>query len=248
MPLPSNALPAGHVHVWWAPASGPPGPLFGLLCAEERSRNDRLRRPADRARFLAAHALARVALGGYLGIAPVDLRFDARCLRCGGPHGKPRLVGVRGELEFSLSHTAGRVGVAVARTHIGLDVEDLSVGVDRDAMHADVLSPAEMHDWAGIEEDQRPAALRRYWVRKESLLKATGEGLTIPLTRMTVSPPGEPACLIGWTGGPQLELVHLRDLRPGPGFLACLAALSVDPPQVTEFDGEALLSGNALLN
>ena len=108
--------------------SGPAGPtvdpasapgLVALLDETERERLPRFRQAADRARYLAAHALTRLVLAGIVGEAPAALRFDRTC-RCGEQHGKPTLPGGPG---FSLTHAGDLVGVAVHDGPVGLDVE-----------------------------------------------------------------------------------------------------------------------------
>ncbi len=81
------------------------------LDTEERARADRFVFAHSRIAFIAAHALARSALAAAAGAAPGDFRFVP------GPYGKPTawLHGRAPDLSFSLSHTDGMVGVAVAR-------------------------------------------------------------------------------------------------------------------------------------
>ena len=84
------ALTPGTGQVWWAEA-GSAGPgLAGLLDSHERDRWEAMQ--AGAGTYLAAHALARLVLGGLAGLPASGVRFERRCLRCGGPHGKPRPV------------------------------------------------------------------------------------------------------------------------------------------------------------
>jgi 4'-phosphopantetheinyl transferase len=212
------------VDVWWArPVSEAPH-LAALLDAHERERLERFRRPADRARYLAAHALARLVLAARLDSDPAGLEFDRTC-RCGKPHGKPTLPG----LHFSLTHSGDRVGVAVsADGPVGLDVEELRELGDLAALAGHALSPAEPRPADG------PAFLR-VWTRKEALLKATGEGLSSPMNAITLAG----ARVESWTDGP--AQVWLVDLRAGPSHPAALAGLGPRPAEVTERDGDPLL-------
>ena len=79
--------------VWWAaPVEPDDAPaLVALLDDHERDRLERFRRPADAARYLAAHALTRIVLGGCLDRVPAALVIDRTC-RCGEQHGKPTLA------------------------------------------------------------------------------------------------------------------------------------------------------------
>jgi 4'-phosphopantetheinyl transferase len=224
----SDLLDGGPV-VWWARPvpTADAGALPGLLDAHERARLSRFRREADRARYLAAHALARLALAHAVGRPAADLAFDRRC-RCGKQHGKPVLRGGPG---FSLTHAGGLVGVAVhPQGPVGLDVEEERELTDLPALARHACSPA--------ETATDPGSFFVLWTRKEALLKATGAGLTSPMNAITLGPAG----VAEWTGdGAPAEPVWLRDLHPGPGYRAALAGLGAEPAAVRTEDGDALL-------
>jgi 4'-phosphopantetheinyl transferase len=206
--------------------------LVGLLDAHERDRLGRFRRPADQARYLAAHALARLVLAGN-GTSAAALTFDRTC-RCGAPHGKPVLPGGPG---FSLSHGGDVVGVAVRPDGaVGLDVEQVRAVADLPSLAAHVQSPTEQS--RGERPD--PEAFFRLWTRKEALVKAIGTGLAAPMTDITLSADG--SAVEQWTGpdaptGP----VWLHDLSPAPGHPAAVAGPGATAPEVEEADGDAVL-------
>jgi 4'-phosphopantetheinyl transferase len=214
--------------VWWARPLAPEAApaLVDLLDDAERDRLRRFRHPADRARYLAAHALTRLVLADAVGAAAAELAFDRTC-RCGEQHGKPTLPGGPG---FSLTHGGDLVGLAVHDGPVGLDVERLRPLHDLAAMAAHACSPAEAVPDA--------AAFFTLWTRKEALLKATGTGLSAPMTSITLDGSG----VADWTGpaaprGP----VWLRDLRPAADHPAAVAGLGPDPTAVHESDGDAVL-------
>lgn len=216
----------GSCTVWWA-APLPPGKglgLIDLLDTHERERLWRLRRDLDRARYLAAHALARLVLSAALDRPPAALTFDRTC-RCGRPHGKPRLCG--GGPAFSLTHGGDIVGVAVHEAPVGVDVEQTRSLTDLPGLAAHVCSPAEI----------APDALSffRLWTRKEAVLKATGDGLSIPMSDLTL---GRNA-VAHWAGAP--GPVWLRDLTPVAGHPAAVAGLGAAAPVVVEADGDTIL-------
>jgi 4'-phosphopantetheinyl transferase len=219
---------SGACEVWWARPIDPdsaPG-LVALLDDAEHDRLPRFRIAADRARYLAAHALTRIVLAAAVGGAPAGLRFDRTC-RCGAQHGKPTLPGGPG---FSLTHAGDLVGVAVHAGPVGLDVERARPLSDLAAMAEHVRSPGET-----VADDTAFFAL---WTRKEALLKATGDGLSTPMAAITLGPTG----VAGWTGpGAPAGPVWLRDLHPAPGYRAAVAGLGPDPVSVRESDGDALL-------
>lgn len=210
--------------MWWAaprsPAAAPH--LVALLDARERARMGRFRREIDTARYLAAHALARIALAGPLGVDPSTLAFDRTC-RCGEPHGKPRLDGPGPA--FSMTHAGDLVGVAVHTGPVGLDVEQVRPLTDLAAMAAHACAPGE----TVADTD----AFFRLWTRKEALLKSTGEGLSTPMSDITLAPGGA----VRWAG----RTVWLHDLSPADGHPAAVAGAGPAAPAVVEEDGNALL-------
>jgi len=217
--------------VWWAAPVDPDGApaLVGLLDDHERERLARFRRPADRGRYLAAHALARLVLGGS-GRAAAGVVFDRTC-RCGAAHGRPVLPGGPG---FSLTHAGDLVGVAVRPDGtVGLDVEQVRPLADLAALAAHVHSPAEQARAATPD----PAAFFRTWTRKEALLKAAGDGLATPMTTITL---GADGAVEAW---PDRGPWWVRDLSPAPDHPAAVAGPGERAPEVVEADGNAVLHG-----
>ena len=189
----------------------------------------RFRGSGDRARYLAAHALTRLVLGDAVGRPAGALVFDRTCA-CGEQHGKPVLPGGPA---FSFTHAGELVGVAVQEGGpVGLDVEQERTLTDLPSMARHISSPAE-------PVPDTPAAFFRTWTRKEALLKATGKGLSSPMTGITLGPGG----LRDWTGdGAPAGGVWLRDLQPAPHYPAALAGLGSTAPTITEEDGTAVLA------
>lgn len=75
---------------------------------------------------------------------------------------------------FSISHTRRRVFVALSRTNVGIDAEELDRPV-RSRLADKVLSPGERAQYDAAEDKQR--ALLTFWVLKEAAVKLTGTGL-----------------------------------------------------------------------
>jgi 4'-phosphopantetheinyl transferase len=218
--------------VWWARPDDARPEHDELLSAEERTRRARLLSVRGRKRTTVAYALSRIVLARELDADPADLRIVRTCAHCGGRHGKPRVVGA--DLRFSIAHSAERVVVAVTRgAEIGVDVEQVNPDLEVSQLTADVLSPAE-------RGANSPAGLLTYWTRKEAVLKATGDGLHVPLSDLTVTGPGEPPALLDWRG--RSRNFRLYDLHPGAGYLASLAVLDRSASEVHELDGSALLA------
>lgn len=169
-----------------------PGARPHRLTPAERERMWRLRHPSDRDDFLAAHLLVRRCVADLLGVADDEVTIVARCEVCGGPHGRPQVVG-RPEVTATLAHSHGVVAAAAAFVPVGVDVEAVPSG-DDGLIAADLvgaLAPAEV---AMIDRAAEPVrALLRQWVRKEAFLKAGAVALDgFSSFDLSGLPPGEP--------------------------------------------------------
>ncbi|HEX2204046.1 MAG TPA: 4'-phosphopantetheinyl transferase superfamily protein [Longimicrobium sp.] len=222
-PPPGVALPEGEVHVWRASLSLPPAELRRLhafLDDDERSRAARYRFDVHRDRFVAGRGLQRELLGRYLGVAPAAIRYRA------ASHGKPELDGpAAGSLRFNVSNAEDGLLLAVVRgREIGVDLEPLRPMPDGEAIAERFFSAPENEVFRAIAAGLRDRAFFTCWTRKEAFIKAVGEGLSMPLDRFDVTlVPGEPARLLRTRGDPaEAERWTLRELDPGPGWLAAL--------------------------
>lgn len=191
--------------------------------------------PADRARFVTAAALLRLVASRLMGVAPGQIAVDRRCHVCGRPHGRPSLGS--GRPQVSVSHSGDYVAVAVCPdAPVGVDVEQDGRRTDFKALVPHVLDPGEAPAAVDV------AAFLRYWVRKEALVKATGDGLGAGLRGVVVTAPGEAPRLLRYRARPGLR-AELRDLAGRPGHPAAVAVLTSSPLEVTEHDAAPLLRG-----
>jgi 4'-phosphopantetheinyl transferase len=184
-----------------------------MLSQQEAHRLHTLRRAADRARFATGAVLVRELAGARLQRHPARVIVERACPTCARPHGRPRLPGTG--LHVSVTHSADRVGVAMTRAgEVGLDVEEV---VSRDvlALSAHVLGPGE----ALID----PEDFFTYWVRKEAVVKATGDGLTARMDQVLVSAPSSLPALVRYAD--RTITVQMSDLYLGSGYRAAVAVL-----------------------
>ena len=86
-------------------------------------------------------------------------------------HGRPFL---KGQCDFNLSHTDGRVAVAIARAgHVGIDIEKI-----RPVPLAELREAFTSSEWDELRENHDPwRTLYTLWTRKESAIKADGRAL-----------------------------------------------------------------------
>jgi 4'-phosphopantetheinyl transferase len=218
-------LDEGDVHVWRASLAAAPPALEATLAADERARADRLRLPADRARFVAARGILRAALARYLGRDPAALRFVY------GDHGKPALAepDAASGLQFNLSHADDIALVAVARGRaVGIDVERVRPLPDLDAVAALMFSPAERDLLAAAPPARRHQLFFTIWTHKEAYLKGTGEGIGRPPAVCTIVFGAERTTAADPTWPADAPLWTLRSLDAGAGFAAALAIAGAD--------------------
>lgn len=144
------------------------------LTEAEHERAARLRREADRARFVIGRSTRRELLARRIGIDPATLIFEE------GRHGKPRLPphGSGTHPHFNSSHSGRWVLHAIADVEVGIDVEEIRPEFADLDDFAWVLSDAERAFVQAAAPPRRAAALATVWVRKEAYVKALGEGLS----------------------------------------------------------------------
>ncbi|GIJ79622.1 4'-phosphopantetheinyl transferase [Micromonospora phaseoli] len=238
----ATGLPAeGTCQLWWARTAPPDDrDLLALLADGERRRHAEFTDRGGRAAHLTARALTRLVLAGMLGVPASGLRFEAVCRGCGGPHGKPVLRSPPSPVTFSVSHSGQWCVVAFATgTEVGVDIERLALRGTRLPLRA--LAATERAVLTGTGVRDRTAAFVRYWTRKEALLKATGDGLTIDPAALTVTGPDQPAALLSWDAVPApTETPHLVDLAAPTGYGGALATLG-RALVVSYHDGGSLL-------
>ena len=220
-------LEADDVHVWALFLDPPQAELRRLesvISCEEAARAERFAFTPDRRRYLAAHGLLRLVLGGYLGTSP-----DAVAFRSKGD-GKPRLAHPE-RLRFNLSHS-GRIGLLAvsAKREVGVDIEEIRDIDNVEDLAKSCFSPGERAALAAVPVVQRKWAFFAGWTRKEAFLKTLGEGLSRPLDSFDVSlAPGEPARLLRVQGAPgAAEAYVVRSLEPAPGYLGAVAVDGID--------------------
>jgi 4'-phosphopantetheinyl transferase len=190
-------LESREAHVWRASVAqwetSQPA-LVELLDPAERQRAAQFAFPADRQRFVAAHAVLRILLARYLGTTAARLSFTTAAA------GKPHVVGPAGaaNIEFNMSHAGDCIMIAVTPVSpVGVDVEYWVGDVDEAEFSSEFFSEYEREELRQISRERQHAAFFALWTRKEALVKATGKGLSQGLAHfdMTVDPDTAPRLL-----------------------------------------------------
>ncbi len=153
--------------------------LYADMSEARRNRIDRLRFAGDRRRSLGAGVLLRWALAE----AGVD-----EAIFVYGEHGKPRLAGESG-VHFNLAHAGDRAMCVISGHRVGCDVERRG---RRGAQVAErFFAPEEYRRIMAAPESERDALFTRFWALKESFLKVTGLGLSLPLGSFAIDLDGD---------------------------------------------------------
>lgn len=158
--------------------------LYSAMPPYRKEKIDALRFDRDKRLSLGAGAALQKALSD-LGEPMLRVAF--------GEHGKPYFPD-RPDLQYNLSHSGTRVLCALSDAPIGCDVEKIASAQMRVAKR--FFSPKET---ALLEAQEDPAAQKalfcRIWTLKESFMKATGRGLSLPMDSFSVCPAGETVIL-----------------------------------------------------
>lgn len=210
-----------------------------ILSPDEQKRAARFLHAVDRHRFVVARALLRQILGSYLGADPRLLTFTY------SEKEKPALGGdaAQSAISFNVSHSGNLALLAFTRSRdVGVDVEQVRTDIDTKAIAARFFSTAEQESLAALPEGQRKPAFFLCWTRKESFIKATGAGLSLPLRQFDVSlEPDDPDALLATRPDP-LERTRwiLRDIPVISGYAAALCVSGTDWRLVEEFVPEGV--------
>jgi len=170
----------------------------------------------DARRYLASHRRLRLLLSSITGREAESIAFEREaCHACGGGHGRP-VLRTPGDLHVSLSRSGRWAAVAVrAGAPVGVDVER-----GRPAGALEHLRP-------DVTPEDVEVDVLRAWVRKEALLKSTGEGLTTAMSAVRLGPgPG------GTTTDGRRGLVH--DRRSTTGVVLAVAGPALASVEFTD--------------
>jgi 4'-phosphopantetheinyl transferase len=198
-----------------------------VLSADEKARASRFHFPRDRQHFVAGRALLRIILANYTKIEPGDLSFSY------SEKGKPSLSPnhAADSLTFNLSHSGGIALYGFSRHRdLGVDVEQVRRDYEVDGIARRFFSECEQEQLAHLAPADRPEAFFRCWTRKEAYIKATGDGLSLPLSQFDVSlDPANTDALMATRPDPS-EVAHWRlgDVPTGPGYAAAVCARGRD--------------------
>jgi 4'-phosphopantetheinyl transferase len=188
-PLPPTleriALPDPAIAVWLArldPDVDQVGRCASVLSRGEQQRAGRFHFERDRRRFVVTRGILRTLLGGCLAVAPDAIAFGY------GKNGKPFVASENTSIHFNVSHSHERALYAISRSHaLGVDIEYLNRDVDCNGLARRFFTRCEYSELQRIPESGRKHAFLSCWTHKEAVIKATGDGLSLPLDQFNVT-------------------------------------------------------------
>lgn len=194
IPITLPKLMENEVHVWLAPLNIPTmlSRYQQVLTEEELAKARRFYFERDRLHWTVAHAVLRLLLRHYTGIAPSYIELDKNA------YGKPFIAQSNSLLRFNLSHSGDFALYAFAwRREVGIDIEYMRGNISYDELAARVFSVREREILHTLSPVLRQQAFYNAWTRKEAYIKARGLGLSLSLDLFDVSLlPNEPAALL----------------------------------------------------
>jgi 4'-phosphopantetheinyl transferase len=168
-----------------------------VLSPDELGRARRFHFEEDRMRFVRCRSALRIVLSRYLAIPASEIVFEYQT------YGKPGLVAQQNpqHLSFNVSHSAGMALIAIsAGQRLGVDIEQVRADFDLMTIAERFFSPREQAGLLALPDQVRVPAFFACWTRKESFIKAIGDGLSFPLAQFSVNT--EPDV------GPMIEEIH----------------------------------------
>lgn len=196
--------------------------LAQTLSTEEYQRAEKFAFELHRVRFIAGRGLLRTILGKYSGLKPASIRFRYNT------YGKPALVSgnAGNSLYFNISHSNDKALFAVTRSgEIGVDIEFHNEQTDIGQAGSIAFSSTELAALRSQPPGRQHNVFFQFWTRKEALIKAIGQGLTLPLQKIDVSTtPEKPIVVpVEVEGKSREKNWHIRDIDVFPDYAAAVA-------------------------
>ncbi len=223
-------LPENEVHLWRADLDAlreSEARWQKILSSDESARASRFRFAIDRQRFVVSRGLLRMILGSYLAVEPGILIFSYSGKdkpSMGQPHSES---GVR----FNISHSGAAVLLAFTRGRdIGVDVEQIRSDFDVEAIARRFFSLHEQEQLETLRKEEKFEAFFRCWTRKEAYIKATGDGLSLPLHQfdVSISVDNRDALIATRPDESEAGRWSLREVSGGEGYVAALCVRGRD--------------------
>jgi len=219
------AFPVEHIDIWKVCLDQPEphGSPTCILSPDESSRASRFHFEKDRVHFVRCRSALRNLLARCLGIPAAEIHFEY------GSRGKPQLIADQNPrgLQFNVSHSGTTALIAIgSKSQLGVDIEKIRDDIDHAALAERFFSKRERATLEALPKSLHLSGFFACWTRKESFLKARGDGLSFALTDFSVTThPALDPSIEEISGNTEVgRQWFLADLRVADGYRASLCA------------------------
>jgi len=190
--------------------------LLKRVDALKQEKIKRYRRWTDAHRALLADLLLRRLLSQKTNLSPSHISLSLE------EYGKPYFKGGK-NLHFNVSHSGEWVVCIFDKRPVGVDVEKIKVR--EQGLFRDCFACGEWEFLQAADPSERLAWFYRLWTLKESYIKMTGKGFSIPLSSFAVKP-----CAGGKTSvivdGIKQSGIFFKEYDIGPEYRLSVCALN----------------------
>jgi 4'-phosphopantetheinyl transferase len=210
--------------------------LERTLSTRELTKANRLRFEEDRKEYIAARGILRYLLSVYLHRSPAEIQLDS------SPFGKPTVIfPSQAKLRFNLSRRK-KLGLYAFtyNENVGVDLENIQNDFSFEEVSRHCFTRSENAAINELPIAQRIAAFFTLWTLKEAYVKASGEGLSLPLNEVEILiSKGKPKIFLCLEENPNRNKEwSLLSLVPNEGFIGALV-FEGDLPNVRKYRIEA---------
>lgn len=176
------AIAPNNIAVWWVRLDDvSPDPFRPVLTPHEQERAARFYFEKDRRHYIVGRGILRTLLGHYVNQLPRQVPITY------SPHHKPLLV--TNDIHFNIAHSNGLALMGFCyHAPIGVDVEYHRNDVEWQAIMPLVYTPVEQTWLLSHPPAAHLTLFYTLWARKESFLKARGDGFIGNPARVTLLP------------------------------------------------------------
>jgi len=156
------------------------GLLWGCLSPKEKIQANKYYTSNLRNRYIISHSILRCILGYYTYQLPQDVEFFYN------DYGKPFLQ--NNNIQFNMSHSHDLVSYIISPYYkAGIDIEWHDMTLDIDELTSLVLTSYEHKLIAELKDIKKLEFFYNLWTIKESLIKASGHGLSYPINTIEIA-------------------------------------------------------------
>ncbi|MBD0378723.1 4'-phosphopantetheinyl transferase family protein [Paenibacillus sedimenti] len=205
--------------------------MFHHLSPKKQYKVGRMLKYEDAVRSLVGELLVKYAIGTMTNLPRHEIRFGVNA------YGKPVIDGNEAVC-FNVSHSGDWVVCAIDSDTVGIDVEKIQK-IDLQIARQ-FFSQAENEQLMTLPASLRVAYFFDIWTLKESLIKADGRGLSLPLDSFSIIKQGANIHLVA---GDEIPDYHFIQYEIDPAYKLSICAKSRHfPDQVIHIDVDLLES------